>query len=42
MPIYEFYCQQCNTVYNFFSKTVNTEKTPYCPTCKDIKLERRM
>jgi putative FmdB family regulatory protein len=42
MPIYEFYCHKCNTVYNFFSKTVNTEKIPYCPTCKRIKLKRQM
>jgi len=42
MPIYEFYCHKCNTVYNFFSKTVNTEKTPNCPKCKRIKLKRQM
>ncbi len=42
MPIYEFYCQQCNTVYNFFSRTVNTEKIPNCPTCKTVPLKRQM
>ncbi|MEN6465049.1 MAG: FmdB family zinc ribbon protein [Syntrophaceae bacterium] len=42
MPIYEFYCQKCNTVFSFFSKTVNTEKVPKCPACKRIKLQRRM
>jgi putative FmdB family regulatory protein len=42
MPIYEFYCQQCNTIYKFFSRTINTEKTPGCPECRDVKLERRM
>ncbi|OPY15349.1 MAG: Zinc ribbon domain protein [Syntrophus sp. PtaB.Bin001] len=42
MPIYEFYCGQCNTVYNFFSRTVNTEKIPQCPTCKTIPLKRQM
>lgn len=42
MPIYEFYCQNCNTIYNFFSKTVNTEKIPICPTCKTIELKRQM
>jgi putative FmdB family regulatory protein len=40
MPIYEFYCRQCNTVYKFFSKAVNTEKTPDCPHCKNVKLQR--
>lgn len=42
MPIYEFYCHKCNTIYNFFSKTANTEKIPYCPQCKKIRLKRQM
>jgi len=42
MPIYEFYCATCNTVYNFFSKTVNTEKVPTCPQCKTVKLKREI
>ncbi len=42
MPIYEFYCNKCNTVYKFFSRTVNTDKTPNCPKCTDIKLERNL
>jgi putative FmdB family regulatory protein len=42
MPIYEFYCKDCNTVFNFFSKTVNTRKTPLCPRCKTTKLTRQM
>ena len=42
MPIYEFYCHKCNTVYSFFSRTVNTEKIPHCPKCKRIKLKRQM
>lgn len=42
MPIYEFYCYKCNTVYNFFSKTINTEKIPFCPKCKKVKLKRQM
>jgi len=42
MPIYEFYCKQCHTIFNFFSGTVNTEKIPNCPACKDVKLARKM
>jgi putative FmdB family regulatory protein len=42
MPVYEFYCENCNTIYNFFSKFVNTEKVPFCPKCKTIKLKRQM
>jgi len=42
MPIYEFYCKKCNTIFNFFSSSVNTDKKPDCPNCKKEKLERRM
>ncbi len=42
MPIYEFYCERCNTVFNFFSKSVNTETVPNCPKCRDVKLKREM
>jgi putative FmdB family regulatory protein len=42
MPIYEFYCHKCNTVYNFFARSANTDKIPYCPRCKRIKLKRQM
>jgi len=34
MPIYEFYCDDCNTLFNFFSRTVNTDKQPPCPRCQ--------
>lgn len=42
MPIYEFYCKNCHTIYNFLSRTVNTEKIPDCPTCQSIKLQRKV
>ena len=42
MPIYEFYCYKCHTVFNFFSRTVNTDKKPTCPKCHKTKLDRRM
>lgn len=42
MPIYEFYCRKCNTVFSFFSRTVNTAKTPNCPSCKRVRLQRQM
>ncbi|MDP3286633.1 MAG: zinc ribbon domain-containing protein, partial [Desulfobacterales bacterium] len=42
MPIYEFYCQDCNTIYNFFSKSVNTKKSPNCPMCKTSRLSRQV
>lgn len=42
MPIYEFYCPDCNTLFSFFSRTINTDKRPTCPRCKTRTLERQM
>ena len=42
MPIYEFYCKSCHTIFNFFSKSINTKKRPKCPQCKTETLERQM
>jgi putative FmdB family regulatory protein len=42
MPIYEFYCRQCHTIYNFFSRTVNTDTIPNCPRCQTVKLQRKV
>ncbi len=42
MPIYEFFCPSCNTIYSFFSRRVNTEKIPGCPRSDDHSLQRRV
>ncbi len=42
MPVYEFYCDDCNTIYNFFSTTVNTTKIPSCPKCSNPNLSRQI
>jgi len=42
MPIYEFYCDRCHRIFNFFSGTVNTEKRPACPKCGKKKLDRQV
>ena len=42
MPIYEFYCVDCHTVFSFLSKAVNTEKRPLCPRCGKRKLDRQV
>ncbi len=41
MPIYEFYCPACHTIYSFFSLRVNTEARPACPVCARPELERQ-
>jgi len=42
VPIYEFYCADCHTIYNFLSRRVNTTKRPSCPKCGRPKLERKV
>jgi putative FmdB family regulatory protein len=42
MPIYEFYCPDCNTIYSFLSKRVTTDTTPVCPTCHTGSLQRQV
>lgn len=41
MPIYEFYCSDCNTLFNFFSSRIDTTTVPTCPRCEREGLERR-
>ena len=42
MPIYEFYCDQCNVIFNFFSSRVNTSKIPDCPRCGKKELPKQI
>lgn len=42
MPVYEFYCADCHTIFNFLSRRVNTEKQPECPRCGREGLERQV
>ncbi len=41
MPIYEFYCQDCHTIYSFLARTTSPGEPP-CPKCGRSKLERQM
>ncbi len=34
MPLYEFYCKPCHTIFTFRSQRVDTVTTPPCPICK--------
>jgi putative FmdB family regulatory protein len=42
MPIYEFYCRDCHTIFNFFSRRINTKAAPSCPKCHLPQLERQV
>lgn len=41
VPIYEFYCADCNALLNFFSARIDTDRRPDCPKCGRERLERR-
>jgi len=42
VPIYEFYCVDCHTVFNFFARRPDTEKRPKCPRCGRPDLDRKI
>jgi putative FmdB family regulatory protein len=42
MPVYEFYCGSCHTIFNFLSRRVNTDKRPNCPRCRRPNLDRKV
>jgi putative FmdB family regulatory protein len=34
VPVYEFFCEPCNTIFSFYSKTVrSSQDCPACPRC---------
>ena len=41
MPIYEFYCPDCNTVYSFLSRRIS-DSIPSCPGCNRPELTREV
>lgn len=42
MPIYEFFCDRCNVIFNFFSRRIDTTTAPSCPRCGRENLARQM
>ncbi len=42
MPIYEFYCPSCHRIFNFLSRSIETERRPACPKCARPDLSRRV
>ncbi len=42
MPIYEFFCEDCNMIFNFFSRRIDTQTKPDCPRCQKKELARQI
>ena len=42
MPVYEFYCPDCHTIFNFLARRVTTERRPDCPRCGRPELSRQV
>ncbi len=42
MPIYEYYCPPCHTIYSFFARSMNQTVAPKCPKCGRKQLEKKI
>src|SRR5438876_9765514 len=42
MPIYEFACPKCRTIFDFLSKRVNPDRLPTCPKCGNKRMGKQM
>ena len=42
MPIYEYYCSSCNTIYQFLIRGNRKTEDLHCPKCSKGNLERVM
>ncbi len=42
MPIYEFFCSNCNTLLNFLARSPKPNARPTCPHCGNRNIERQL
>lgn len=42
MPIYEYYCKDCNRIFNFLVKSLSNQKFPDCPKCGAKELKKKL
>jgi len=40
MPIYEFYCNHCETIFEYLQLGFNNNSTPICSKCKSTNNKR--
>lgn len=42
MPVYEYYCADCHTIYSFRAASFSPDKQPTCPKCGRTNLEKQI
>jgi putative FmdB family regulatory protein len=42
MPIYEYYCRPCHTIFSFFARSASSSNQPVCPKCQHKPLEKQV
>ncbi len=42
MPIYEYACSECRTVFQFWSQQIATTKVPACPKCGNEDMQKML
>lgn len=42
MPIYEYYCRPCHTIFSFFARSTSTQSQPVCPKCHHKPLDKQV
>jgi len=42
MPIYEYYCPPCHTLFSFLARSMQVPAPPACPKCGRKKLEKKV
>jgi putative FmdB family regulatory protein len=42
MPIYEFYCPDCHTIFSFLARRPRPEARPPCPRCGRRELDKQV
>lgn len=42
MPIYEYQCRACETDFEQFVRSLDSEEQPVCPHCHSKKVQRKL
>lgn len=42
MPIYEFYCTNCERDFEHFARSINSSEKVRCPDCAGSSVERKL